>query len=74
MKTTPWRKPVAECGGITDLIKREIKFRFPSGMERYRADIRIHAYREVGTSLEASYEVEVDGPFGKFFKWETIVI
>lgn len=75
MKTMPWRVPVADCGGITDLIKKQIRStELPCWMERQTTIIRVHAYREVGSSLEVSCEFETDTPVGKVFTWETIIL
>ena len=54
MKSTKWQKPIGDCGGINELIKREI-IRIMSP-EHYM-DVIVHAYREVGTSLEAAVEI-----------------
>lgn len=56
MKTTPWRKPVGDCGGISYLIANHyIRKEQPDCASHI--DVIVHAYREVGTSLEASIEV-----------------
>lgn len=55
MKMTPWRKPVAECGGINDLIATA--YRQQRDCVAFSVEVVVHAYREVGTSLEASLEV-----------------
>lgn len=55
MKTTQWRAPVAECGGINDLIVTA--YRQQRDCDTSSVEVVVHAYREVGTSLEASLEV-----------------
>lgn len=53
--TTPWRKPVADCGGISSLIAAD--YRLKHHDTEYNCDVIVHAYREVGSSLEAAVEV-----------------
>lgn len=75
MKTTRWMKPVADCGGITHMIQKEVKNRWHCAIQDlYRVNIAVHSYREVGTSLEANVEVQVHGPFGLFVKMGRIII
>lgn len=56
VKSTPWRKPVAECGGINDLIRLKYIEREVRNTSLF-VDVLVHAYREVGTSLESALEV-----------------
>lgn len=57
MKTTKWRAPIEMVGGINSLII--------DGYCKYNGltdggldgEVIVHAYREVGTSLEASLEI-----------------
>lgn len=54
MKTTPWRKPVADVGGISDMVRLAyIKY----ANSCLFLDVKLHAYREVGTSLECAIEI-----------------
>lgn len=56
MQSTRWRKPVGDCGGITDLIGRHyLRVKRPHAEATF--DVIVHAYREVGTSLETSLEI-----------------
>ena len=79
IKSTTWRKPVADCGGISYLITNHYikKYHFDS---EYHIDVIVHGYREVGTSLEASLEVrfwEYQGSSKTYdvkIKFENIVI
>lgn len=64
MRATQFRAPVANCGGITDMIAKEVKLRWWQAASEHRTRIIVHSYREVGTALEACVEVHVDGPFG----------
>ena len=76
VKSSRWQKPVADVGGITDLIASRVKYLWPCADQKdYRMNIVVHAYREVGTSLEAVVEVQIPkGPFGYFLKMGTIVL
>lgn len=57
VKSTPWRKPIGNCGGINELIERH--YTLLHGKDSYcYFDVITHAYREVGTTLEASIEVQ----------------
>lgn len=56
MKTTPWRKPIGDCGGITDLVKYAYIRTEEAGVACH-VDVILHAYREVGTSLECAIEI-----------------
>lgn len=57
MKTTPWRKPVGDCGGICGLVHDEYMRQEEYNVGCYVNTI-LHAYREVGTSLECALEVQ----------------
>lgn len=57
VKSTPWRKPIGDCGGINTLIERHYNTLHAKDSFCY-FDVITHAYREVGTSLEASIEVQ----------------
>lgn len=57
MKTTKWRKPVGDCGGINELVYNEYMRQEEYGVACYVQTI-LHAYREVGTSLECALEVQ----------------
>lgn len=76
MKKTRWMKPVADCGGITRMIQAEVRKRWTCAEQKdYRVNIVVHAYREVGASLEAVVEVQIPStPFGNFIKMGTIVV
>lgn len=76
MKMTRWMKPVADCGGITSMIQAEVRKQWACAEQKdCRVDIVVHAYREVGTSLEAVVEVHMPkGPFGPFIKMGTLVV
>lgn len=56
MKSTPWRSPIGNCGGITYLIERHYRIIHQPDCEQY-IDVITHAYREVGTSLEVVVEI-----------------
>ena len=55
VKSTKWQKPIGDCGGINSLIEHEIiRVLQP---EHYMGVV-VHAYREVGTSLEVAVEIQ----------------
>ena len=56
MKSTPWRKPIGNCGGINTLIDKHYCILHQPDCE-YWIDVITHAYREVGTSLEVAAEI-----------------
>lgn len=55
MLSTKWHKPVANCGGINSLIGNYYRLKYHD--TKYNCDVLVHAYREVGSSLEAAVEV-----------------
>lgn len=57
MKSTPWRKPVGDCGGINELVKKYYRELEEQGTACH-VDVILHAYREVGTSLECAIEIQ----------------
>lgn len=57
MKTTKWQKPVADVGGISKLVKKYYREREEVGCACF-FDVILHAYREVGTTLECAIEVQ----------------
>lgn len=67
VKTTPWRKPVGDCGGISELVR--LRYIEKETDTDFFVDVKLHAYREVGTSLECAIEVlyydlvKVDGVY-----------
>ena len=78
MKSTPWRKPIGDCGGINTLIEMHYVLLNQPDCEYY-IDVITHAYREVGTSLEASIEVHYWKYTGskkkvEIIKFETLIV
>lgn len=72
MKTSPWRKPVEDIGGINHLIELGFKqswwgvdLRRFSETPDTRYDFIVHSYREVGTALQAAIEVRF------YFDWDS---
>ena len=51
VKTTPWRKPIGDCGGINTLISDAYLEHSGSNGPIFYKEVIVHAYREVGTSL-----------------------
>lgn len=67
VKTSPWRKPIGDSGGISELVKQAwIKNDVDPGM----IDVVLHSYREVNNSLECAIEVryyrDVNGVYEKY--------
>ena len=78
MKSTHWRKPIGDCGGINTLIKNHYCLLYQQGIEYY-IDVITHSYREVGTSLEVAAEIHCWSYVGgkkvvERIKFETLVI
>lgn len=59
VKTTPWRKPIGDCGGINTLISDAYLEHSGSNGPIFYKEVIVHAYREVGTSLESALEIRV---------------
>lgn len=62
MKTTKWQCPVADVGGITDMIRRTFLTSpyapdFNAHHNDRRMIIEVHSYREEGTALVANIGV-----------------
>lgn len=69
VKTSPWRKPIGDSGGISELVKQAwIKNEVNPDM----VDVVLHSYREVNNSLECAIEVryyhlrDVNGVYEKY--------
>lgn len=78
MKSTPWRKPIGDCGGINTLIDKHYCMLYQPNCPYY-IDVITHAYREVGTSLEVAAEIHYWTYAGTkkkihHIKFETLVI
>lgn len=61
MKMSNWRLLISDYGGLTRVIKERVWKDFCGDVPM--RSIKIHAYREVGETLEATYEVQVGGKF-----------
>lgn len=62
MKTTKWQRPVAEVGGITEMIVRAFLTSpwasgYTSSPEGSQVQVEVHSYREEGTALVANIGV-----------------
>lgn len=68
MKMCSWRLLVSDYGGLTAIVKKAVYQEFCGDVPM--RNIKIHAYREVGESLEATYEIQI----GKKFLWRKIVL
>lgn len=65
MKTTHWRKPITDVlhTGMDALIYSAYKkSHFDSSASVFSEEFIVHAYREIGTAVEASIEVRVKNP------------
>lgn len=56
MKSTKWRSPIGNCGGINTLIENHYCVQHQPDC-LYFIEVITHAYREVGTSLEVVAEI-----------------
>lgn len=78
MKSTPWRKPIGDFGGINTLIKNHYRLLHQRGCEQF-IDVFTHSYREVGTSLEVAAEIHYYSYISskrkvECIKFETLII
>lgn len=77
VKTSPWHKPVEEIGGINALIQdniRKLDVHGILGNGSFPCEIRVHAYREVGTALEVSLETRTDILGDMYFEFHRIFL
>lgn len=62
MESTQWRKPIvsAHQGGMNAIIARSLAaspYAHLLGNGYYSPEVTVHAYREVGTAVEAAIEI-----------------